>query len=60
MTKTLAPTRKGPDSVMHALNTSGVDERRTMAPNVIAGLPCYQEKITYETHSIFYRYYVYG
>jgi hypothetical protein len=59
MTKTLVPTRKGPDSVMHALNASGVDVRRTVAPNVIAGLPCYQEKIIYETRSILYRYYVY-
>jgi hypothetical protein len=59
MTKTLVPTRKGPDSVMHALSASGVDEGRTVAPNVIASLQCYQEKITYETRSIFYRYYVY-
>jgi hypothetical protein len=36
MTKTLARTREGPDSVMHALSTSVVDERRTVVPKVIA------------------------
>jgi hypothetical protein len=59
MTKTLVSTRKGPDAVMHALNTSGLDKRTTVAPNVIAGLPRYQKKIIYETRSIFCRY-VYG